>query len=111
MKKNTNITILILILTLLCTNAIVFADENWSLGGEINPSELDGASDVVSTGLGTLQWIGYLISIGMVIWVGIRYLLSGAGEKAKAKETLIPLVVGAFLIASATTIASVVFNF
>ena len=60
--------------------------------------------------LGTLQWIGYLVAIGMVIWVGIRYLISGAGEKAKAKETLVPVVIGAILVAGATWIASTLFQ-
>ena len=60
--------------------------------------------------LGTLQWVGYLVAIGMLIWVGIKYLMSGAAEKAKAKETLIPIVIGAVLVAGATWIASALFT-
>ncbi len=60
--------------------------------------------------LGVIQWIGYIVAIGMLIWVGIKYVTSGAGEKAKAKETLIPIVVGAVLIAGATWIATAVFS-
>lgn len=60
--------------------------------------------------LGVIQWVGYVIAIGMIIWVGIKYVMSGAGEKAKAKETLIPIVIGAVLIAGAATIAQFVFS-
>lgn len=60
--------------------------------------------------LGVIQWVGYIVAIGMLIWVGIKYVISGAGEKAKAKETLIPIVIGAVLIAGATWIAQFIFN-
>lgn len=60
--------------------------------------------------LGVIQWVGYIVAIGMLIWVGIKYVTSGAGEKAKAKETLIPIVIGAVLIAGATWIAQFIFN-
>ena len=76
-------------------------------GGEANLGSLAGKGKTL---LGTLQWVGYLVAIGMIIWVGIKYLTSGAGEKAKAKETLIPIVIGAVLVAGATWIASALFN-
>ncbi len=60
--------------------------------------------------LGVVQWIGYIIGIGMFMWVGIKYLLSGAGEKAKAKETLIPLLIGAIMVTSGTAITAAVFT-
>lgn len=60
--------------------------------------------------IGTIKWVGYLVGIGMFIWVGIKYLLAGAGEKAKAKETLIPLLAGAILITTGTAITATVFS-
>lgn len=70
-----------------------------------------GSLQVKATGvLGVIQWVGYIVAIGMLIWVGIKYVTSGAGEKAKAKETLIPIVIGAVLIAGATWIAQFIFN-
>ena len=80
---------------------------------QIDIKKSDKISGVTEKGLGllgTLQWIGYLVAIGMVIWVGIRYLISGAGEKAKAKEMLVPVVIGAVLVAGATWIASTLFG-
>ena len=100
----------IVLLLIMSMSAIVFASEEWILGDEPTPSELAGASGVVSNSLGTLQYLGYLTSIGMIIWCGIRYMMAGAGEKAKAKETLVPVFIGSILISSATLIAVNIFN-
>lgn len=74
----------------------------------VTGSQLDGIK--ANTILGTIVWLGYIVSIGMFIWVGIKYVMSGAGEKAKAKETLVPILVGAFLISTGATITATVFG-
>ena len=63
-----------------------------------------------NTILGTVVWIGYISAIGMIIWCGIKYVMSGAAEKAKAKETIVPILGGAFLITMGSTITLVVFQ-
>ena len=76
----------------------------------LGAASLDSSAENKIKGfLGTLQFVGYFVAIGMLIWVGIKYLTSGAGEKAKAKETLIPILIGAILVAGATWIASALF--
>lgn len=74
------------------------------------PSNAGSLQQKATGVLGVIQWVGYIVAIGMLIWVGIKYVTSGAGEKAKAKETLIPIVIGAVLIAGATWIAQFIFN-
>ena len=78
---------------------------------DLEAGNLDSSAESKIKGfLGTLQFVGYFVAIGMLIWVGIKYLTSGAGEKAKAKETLIPILIGAILVAGATWIASALFK-
>lgn len=74
----------------------------------LTPAQPSGIK--ATTILGVVQWIGYVIGIGMIIFVGIKYLLAGAGEKAKAKETLIPILIGAILITMGTAITATVFS-
>lgn len=89
----------------------VFAGETWSLGQSATPTGLESNLDnTAATILGTMQWVGYLIAILMLIWAGIRFTTSSAAEKVKAKETLLPMVIGAILIAGASTIAHFIFN-
>ena len=79
-------------------------------GSSVSPSEMSEIKPIALLALGTFQWIGYLIAIMMLLWVGIRYITTSVGEKVKAKESLIPMVIGSILVAGATWIASAVFN-
>ena len=47
----------------------------------------------------------------MIIYIGIKYMTSGAGKKAEVKDTLLPYLVGAICVGAATTIASFAMNF
>lgn len=93
----------------------VFAETN-AVAGKITIGNVTGkAPDDALEGkainiLGILKWIGYIVAIGMIIFVGIKYLMSGAGVKAKMKETLIPIAIGALLIIATVEIASAVFS-
>ena len=75
-----------------------------------SPTQPDG-TDFVGDMLGVIQWIGIIVGVVMIIWVGIKYLMAGAGEKAKAKETLVPMLVGAALVILAPTIMNTVYGF
>ena len=71
------------------------------------PSGLDTA---VATILGAVQWIGFIVGTAMIIYIGIKYLTAGAGQKAEVKSTMVPLLVGAILVMLAPTIAAWLFN-
>ncbi|MBO5178760.1 MAG: hypothetical protein J6B87_00210 [Clostridia bacterium] len=98
------ITIIMTLLIIMTT--AVYA---YNLSG-VGPKPISSLAGTAASVLGVMQWGGYIIAVGMLIWVGIKYVTSGAGEKAKAKETLIPIVIGAVLIAAAVTIAGAIFG-
>lgn len=75
----------------------------------IVPSE-NGFTNIVSKILGFIQYAAWAVAIGMIIWIGIKYMMSGAGNKAQVKETLLPYLVGAVCVGAATTIASFAMN-
>ncbi len=80
-------------------------------GITVNPTPIgNGAANTVSEVLGVVQWIGFIVGIAMLIWIGIKYLTAGAAKKAEVKETLVPWIVGAALVALGPTIALAVFN-
>ena len=66
--------------------------------------KLEQGSGAVSKILGAIQWIGYAFAIGMLIYIGIKYTMSAANEKADLKKGLINFVIGAVIIAGAATI-------
>lgn len=61
--------------------------------------------------LGLIQWIGYAIAIGMLIYIGIKYVMSAANEKADLKKGLINYLIGAIIIFAASTIVGWVKGF
>jgi hypothetical protein len=67
--------------------------------------QLKGKLPVIINGI---AWIGYGISFGMLIFIGIKYMLSAANEKATLKQGAINYVIGGALIACASFVADIV---
>lgn len=109
MKKKL-ISIILTIVMCIIPMSICFAGygkvEVPSNGGD----SLGNIGGTVNTVLGVIQTIGYIVAVAMVMWVGIKYLMSGAGERAKVKDTMIPIVIGAIIIMAAVTITSFAFK-
>ncbi len=61
--------------------------------------------------VGLVQVIGYALAIGMLIYLGIKYVTSSANEKADLKKGSVNYVIGAIIIASAATLVKLFFNF
>lgn len=57
-----------------------------------------------STVLSYIQWFGYAVAIGMILYVGIKYMMASANEKADLKKASINYVIGAIVVAAATAI-------
>lgn len=72
-----------------------------SIGTATAPGNMGSA---VAKILGVIQWVGYAFALGMLIFIGIKYVMSAANEKADLKKGLINFVIGAIIIAGAATI-------
>ena len=59
---------------------------------------------MVSEILGTISWAGYAIALGMILYIGIKYMMSAANEKANLKQSVINYLIGAVVLFTATTI-------
>ena len=109
MKKRI-MSLLLAIAMCLTPMSMVFAG-GWDIEiGQTGTGALGEMGGTVSTVLGIIQTIGYIVAIVMVMYVGIKYLTAGATKKAEAKETLIPILVGAILIVAAVTIVNWLFG-
>lgn len=86
--------ILIMNTILIMIPTIVFAERD----------SYDAIASISNSVLNALSWIGYAIALAMLIVLGIKYLLSGANEKAKLKEKVFPYLIGIALIVLCVTI-------
>ena len=77
-------------------------------GGSFTPGD---AANIVGKGLSILKWVAYAGCAIMLTFAGIKYIMAGADEKAAAKESLMPILLGAVLIFAATSVAGFMFGF
>ena len=69
---------------------------------------LNDSTGFVSGILGAIQWIGYAIALGMLIYIGIKYVMSSAQDKADLKNNLVRYIIGVVIIAGASTIFGII---
>lgn len=114
------ITILILLMLIIhiCLPNMTYAMDNVISGGDgfiaardnkspIDEEALKTTSDYIYNILFTIAVV-LAVAIGMVI--GIQFMLGSAEEQAKVKETLVPYVIGVFVVFASFTIWKIVVN-
>ncbi len=109
-KTNKIIVALCIILTIITLCANVFADP-------LKPSDLTGGTvdigglqDMGQKIVATVQTVGVVVSVVILLVLGIKYMMGSAEEKADYKKSMVPYIVGAILIFASTTIVNIVYN-
>ncbi len=93
-------SVLLTVSILLTIGSVVFA-----VGGvDITAPGNNAFSNMGNKVLGYIQWFGYVIAVGMLLFIGIKYMMSSANEKADLKKGSINYVIGAVLVATAATV-------
>ena len=70
---------------------------------EVKPSISDAdIRNMASEVLGIVKYVGVAIALGMVLYAGMKYMMSAANDKAELKNSSIRLVIGAIIIAGAS---------
>ena len=72
------------------------------------PSEIRERAAVI---LGAIQVVAVAIAVGMLIHIGIKYVMSSANERADVKQAAVNYVIGAIIIATAPTILKLLYDF
>jgi len=60
--------------------------------------------------IGIIQVFGNVIAVGMLIVLGIKYMMGSAEDKAEYKKSMIPYLVGAVLIFAGANLANVIYS-
>lgn len=63
---------------------------------------------IVSQAFSVIQFVGTGISIIMVMWLGITYMLTSVEEKAEIKKRAMPIVIGSVLIVATVNILKLI---
>lgn len=78
--------------------------------GKGNNTNTDKISTIGKTIVTIMQVIGVVVAIVILLVLGIKYMVGSAEEKAEYKKTMMPYVIGAFMIFGATTIVNVLYS-
>ena len=106
------------IITCLCLVTMVLSFATSALA--LTPGEIKGDTSVKGTQeiqnvgqsiVGILQTVGIVLSVIVLIVLGIKYMMGSAEEKAEYKKTMMPYIVGAALIFTASALAQVIYRF
>ena len=70
----------------------------------------ESVTNVAGTIVNWIWGISIVVAVIVIMVIGLKYVIGSTQEKAKYKESLIPLVVGIVLIVFASTIAKILFS-
>ncbi len=70
----------------------------------------DKINSVAGTFMNYVQVAGLIVGIFMLVFAGFKFLTSGAGKKAEAKEQIVPLIIGAAIIILAPAIFKMIWT-
>lgn len=114
MKYKKILIILInLILILFVLSNIVFAsglidefDKSVVTNGKSANDVKDKAGEIV----GLIQVVGTIVSVGMLTFLGIKYVLGSADQKAEYRKSMFPYFVGSILIFGVSNITQIIYS-
>lgn len=115
MKKIMSVLMVFAMLFSMCNVAFASSATGTGNGGTVAgiPSisaYSGGATTLAAKVLGFVQFVAYAIALGMLIYVGIKYVMASANERADLKSALVKYVIGAIIIAGASTILGWIMN-
>ncbi|MFR6022598.1 MAG: hypothetical protein ACLUHC_06755 [Clostridia bacterium] len=125
-KKLKFIIILIAICTIIfpyvvTATEIVVTEESVKVADDLNLGDLDQYKgkgedapqfiEKVNVIVSVLEAVGVILSVIILIVIGIKYMLGSVEERADYKKTMIPYLIGAFMIFTVSLIPQIIFKF
>ena len=92
------------------SQAIKFDPNNWAPN---STTSAQGANRVLEIGndvVGVIQLVGSFISVGVLVVLGIKYMMGSVEERAEYKKAMLPYFIGAIMLFAITNILSIVMS-
>lgn len=108
----------IIIYTAIFILLILFVFTNFSIAATFSTGKIRSDNDLGNAGtqitnigstiLTVVSNVGIVLSVVMLAIIGVKYMISSADERAEYKKNIMPYLIGAFLVFSASTVAKIV---
>ena len=113
MKKSMKIVSILLMIAMLAVvvSPVVFADD-LKPSNFVKPdtNNTDSVSNVGNRIAGIIKVVGMFAAVIAIMFVGVKYMMGSAEEKAEYKKSFIPLIIGIVVVFGATYIAQLIFS-
>lgn len=76
----------------------------------LTSDEAQPAMDKIKPIIGIITTIGIITSVATLVVLGIKYMVGSIEEKAEYKKSMIPYLIGAFLIFAISTVVTFIMN-
>ena len=77
---------------------------------DLDKGDTTGITNIGNNILSIVRVAGTIIAVGVLMVLGIKYMMGSAEEKAEYKKTMIPYLIGAILLFAAVNLAGWVVN-
>ena len=107
--KILNIAMIVAVLLFVIANVVMAAVTPANITGNVEVSSkeiLDLGNKIVTF----IRIVGTIISVGILVVLGIKYMMASPEGKADYKSNMLPYVVGAGLVFASTWIATAVYQ-
>ena len=112
MKLSKVLSIVAIAMILLASvSNVVLALDPGTLTPTTNGTGVAGITGIGNKVIGFLQVGGSVLAVGVLVVLGIKYMMGSAEEKAEYKKTMVPYIVGAVLIFGAVNIGGWIYDF
>ena len=79
---------------------------SWEPPIEDDPEITERAGKV----LGIINAMGVIVALVVLVGIGIKFMLGSVEEKAEYKKTLVPYIIGVFLLVGVTTVVNIIYT-
>lgn len=107
MKKVIKMLIVLIIISIMCFSNISMADFS-GLDQVSKPGQASGLITPANKVLGVIYVVAVAMSVGMLVVIGIRYVISSPEQRADLKSKAIPYLIGAVLVFGTANIIRII---
>jgi len=103
----------IVAITLLSVLSSSYATVTGTFKGSVSlAADAEKASvDIIKAVLDVIRYVGSAIALGILLVIGIKYLVASAGERADIKKYAVNYIIGAIILFASSNIFTIIKNF
>lgn len=98
MKKFISILLVLIILIFVLSNVVLATDPTGAMSGYESQANSAFLNNIGSKLYGIILIVGSAVAVGMIAIMAIKFMTSGAEEKAQVKKNLIGFTIGVIIL-------------